>query len=330
MQHSQNPSSPNRTDSELTDTRMTVAIAGASGLVGTALAERLQDAGHRVVRLRRPGRNIAADGPTWDPAHGTIDDGALDGCDAVVNLAGASIGDGRWTKRRKRLLRDSRIDATRLLVDAMATMERRPRVLVSASAVGFYGDRGDDRLIESDARGRGFLAELAADWEAEAQAAEDLGVRVVTPRFGVILDRDAEALRRMMLPIRLGVGGPLGNGRQWMPWVTLADVTRAIEFFLTHEVHGAVNVVAPGEERNRTFTKALARRLHRPAILPAPGFALRLLLGQAADELLLASTRAEPARLTEAGFTFVHPDLASALPAVLAPRAPVPGPQSAY
>ncbi len=309
---------------------MTVAITGASGLVGTALTERLRAAGHRVVRLQRPGRGGASDGPTWDPARGVIDDGALEGCDAVVNLAGASIGEGRWTAGRKRVLRDSRIEGTRLLVQTMAKMERRPRVLVSASAVGFYGDRGDDRLPEDAARGRGFLADLAADWEAEALAAQDLGVRVVTPRFAMILDGDAEALKRMMLPIRMGVGGPLGSGRQWMPWVTLPDVARAIEYLLGHDLSGAVNVVAPGEERNRAFTKVLARELHRPAIFPVPGFALRLLLGQMADELLLASTRAVPARLLDAGFEFEHPDVTSALRAVLKKPTPRAAPQSAY
>ena len=309
---------------------MTVAITGASGLVGTALTERLRAAGHRVVHLRRPGSRGDSEGPTWDPSTGTIDEGALEGCDAVVNLAGASIGEGRWTAGRKQVLRDSRIDGTRLLVETMAKMEQPPRVLVSASAVGFYGDRGDDRLPDTAARGRGFLADLAADWETEAMRARDLGVRVVTPRFAMILDGDAEALKRMMFPVRMGVGGPLGNGRQWMPWVTLSDVTRAIEFVLSHDVSGAVNVVAPSEEQNRSFTKALARELHRPAIFPVPGFALRLLLGQMADELLLASTRAVPTKLLDAGFDFQHPDVTSALRAVLGKSLPSPAPQSAY
>ena len=308
---------------------MTVAITGASGLVGTALTERLRASGHRVIHLRRPGSR-GGDGPTWDPSKGTIEDGVLDGCDAVVNLAGASIGEGRWSTGRKRVLRDSRIDGTRLLVETMAKMERPPRVLVSASAVGFYGDRGEDRLPETAARGHGFLADLASDWETEAARARALGIRVVTPRFAMILDGDAEALKRMMFPIRMGVGGPLGSGRQWMPWVTLTDVTRAIEFCLSHEVSGAVNVVAPSEEQNRSFTKALARELHRPAIFPVPGFALRLLLGQMADELLLASTRAVPAKLLDAGFDFQHPDVTSALRAVLGKSVPSPAPQSAY
>lgn len=294
---------------------MRIAITGASGMVGTALAARLEAAGHEIVRLKRPGGR--GDGPTWDPARNRIADGALEGCDAVVHLAGASIGEGRWTAARKRELRASRIDATRLLVQHLGTLQQRPKVLVSASAVGIYGDRGDERLTEASTRGTGFLADLVVEWEQEARAAEALGIRVVTPRFGVILDAVQGAFPRLLMPVKFGVGGPLGSGKQWMPWVTLTDVTRAMEFMLTHEVSGAFNVVAPDIKMNRDFTKAVAREVHRPAIFPVPPFALRLLLGGAADELLLASARVMPERLTEAGFEFQDATLEKALPAVL-------------
>lgn len=303
---------------------MRIAMTGSSGLVGTALTAHLEANGHHVGRIRRGAQHRGGDdgGAQWDPARNWIADGALEGYDAVVHLAGASIGEGRWTRSRKRELRASRIEATRLLVEHLASLSSPPRTLVSASAVGYYGDRGDEVLDEEAGPGAGFLADLVTNWEAEALSARRLSLRVVTPRFGVILARHGGALPRMMLPVRLGVGGPLGGGRQWMPWVTLDDVVRAIEFALTHEVEGALNVVAPAPATNREFTKALARTLRRPAIVPTPGFALRLLLGQAADELLLSSTRAVPAGLTRAGFEFKHPTLEEALPAVLSRPAP--------
>lgn len=294
---------------------MRVAITGSSGLVGTALRAHLEADGHHVAGVRRGAAGQS--GAQWDPAHGWIAEGAFEGYDAVVHLAGASIGEGRWTARRKHELRASRIDATGLLVSHLASLSSPPRTFVSASAVGYYGDRGDEILDEDAQPGTGFLADLALDWETEARGAKRLGIRVVTPRFGVVLARHGGALPRMMLPIRFGAGGPLGSGRQWMPWVTLTDAVRALTFTLVHDVEGALNVVAPEVTRNGEFTKALAGALHRPAILPTPGFALRLLLGQAADELLLASTRAVPARLIEAGFEFAHPMLDQALDAVL-------------
>jgi len=294
---------------------MRIAITGSTGLVGTMLRAQLEASGHHVEGIRRGA--AGEPGAQWDPAREWIAEGTFEGCDAVVHLAGASIGEGRWTARRKRELRGSRIDATRLLVSHLASLSSPPRTLISASAVGYYGDRGDDVVDEAAEPGEGFLADLVRDWEAEALGAERLGIRVVTPRFGVILSRKGGALPRMLLPIRLGVGGPLGSGQQWMPWVTLADTVRTLEFALIQDVEGALNVVAPATTRNSDFMQALARALHRPAILPTPGFALRLMLGQAADELLLASTRAVPARPIEAGFEFAHPTLGPALDAVL-------------
>lgn len=299
---------------------MRVAITGSSGLIGTALAAHLAAGGHEVLRLRRGAASAAAGaGPAaWDPAAGWIAPGALAGCDAVVHLAGASIGEGRWSARRRRELRASRIDATRLLVAHLETLPQRPAVLVCASAVGYYGDRGDAVLDESAAAGSGFLADLVRDWEAEARRAERLGVRVALPRFGVVLARHGGALPRMLLPFRFGLGGRLGSGRQWMPWVTLEDTVRAIAFALAEPaLAGAFNVTAPQPVTNAEVTRALGRQLHRPALMPVPRFALRLALGEAADELLLSSTRAVPSRLLAAGFAFTHPDLAGALAAVL-------------
>jgi hypothetical protein len=274
---------------------MRVAITGATGLIGSALGTRLEDAGHTVVRLRRveraDGTTTGDEGAAWDPAAGWVAPGALEGCDALVHLAGASIGEGRWTPKRKAVLRESRIEATRGLVKHLATLSDGPHVLVSASAIGVYGDRGDEPLDEGSRPAEGFLAELASDWEREALAAEALGTRVAVARFGIVLDRQSGALPRMLLPFRFGAGGRLGSGRQWMSWVTLDDATRAVEFLLTHDLRGACNVTAPGALTNREFTRVLARVLHRPALFPAPAFVLRLALGQAADELVTCLVR---------------------------------------
>ncbi|MCK9486447.1 MAG: TIGR01777 family oxidoreductase [Dehalococcoidia bacterium] len=294
---------------------MRVGITGSTGMIGTALAARLVAAGHEVAPLTRTSApKPQAQG--WNPAAGWIAPGMFEGCDAVVHLAGASIGEGRWTKARKRVLWDSRIDGTRLLVDHLGTLARPPRVLVSSSASGYYGNRGDLVLSEDAGAGEGFLPDLVQAWEGEARHAEQHGIRVVTPRLGVVLAREGGALPRMVLPVRLGAGGPLGNGRQWMPWVTLTDAVRAFEFALTHEVSGAYNVAAPEASRNRDFMRALGRQLRRPSFFPTPAFLLRIVIGEAADGLLLASARMDPARFVQAGFTYEHPSLAEALQAV--------------
>jgi uncharacterized protein (TIGR01777 family) len=295
---------------------MRVLVTGSSGLIGTAARERLAADGHEVLRLLRG--DAAGSGPRWDPAAGWVAPQALDGADAVVHLAGASIGEGRWTARRRAELRASRIDATRLLVEQLRAPAGRPRVLVAASAVGYYGDRGDELLDEAAAPGAGFLADLVRDWEREALRAEELGVRVVLLRFGVVLAARGGALPRMVLPVRLGVGGRLGSGRQWLPWVALEDAARALAWAVaTPEARGVVNVVAPQQVTNAAFTRALGRELRRPTYFPVPPLALRLLLGGSADELLLASQRVAPARLQAAGFRFTYPELAGALHAVL-------------
>jgi uncharacterized protein (TIGR01777 family) len=302
---------------------MKILVTGSTGLVGNALVGALTKDGHTVCRLMRPESLVAGgtkDGfnVAWNPATGELG-GAAVGADAVVNLSGASIAGGRWTAERKALLRSSRVDSTRALVTALAKMNARPSVLVSASAIGIYGNRGDEVLTEESSAGAGFLAELAREWEAEALKADALGIRVVLARFGIILAREGGALAKMVTPFKLGVGGKLGSGQQWMSWVTLEDVVGTIRMAIGKPtLRGAVNVVAPAAVQNAEFTRVLAKALHRPALFPAPAFALRLAMGEMADALLLASQRVEPSRLARSGYAFVHADLQSALAAVLA------------
>jgi len=302
---------------------MKILIAGSSGLVGTALGGALAGAGHTVCRLVRP-ESAAGEGPkegfavAWNPVTGELG-GAGVGADAVVNLAGASISGGRWTAERKPLLRTSRIDTTRALVGALAKMNARPGVLVSASAIGIYGDRGDETLTEESKPGTDFLAGVAKEWEAEALKAEALGIRVVLARFGIILAREGGALAKMLTPFKLGVGGRLGSGKQWMSWVTLEDVVAILRFAIENAtVRGAINIVSPQPLQNAEFTKVLAKAVHRPALFPAPAFALRLALGEMADALLLSSQRVAPQALEKLGYRFLHADLKPALAAVLA------------
>lgn len=295
---------------------MRVAITGSSGMVGTALGESLERDGHEVLRMRRGSRLDPA--AVWNPAEGWIREGALEGCDAVVNLAGASLAAGRWTASRKALLRSTRIESTRLIVDHLRTLSSRPGVLISASAVGYYGNRGDDLLDEDEPVGPGFLATLARDWETEALRATDLGVRTVPIRSGVILATTGGALPRLLLPFKFGLGGRLGSGTQWFAWIALSDHVAAVRHLLESDVVGPVNLVAPERVTNQDFTKALGSALRRPTLLPAPAFALRIALGQVADELLLTSHRVSAERLQASGYEFKHPQLAGALHAVLA------------
>jgi hypothetical protein len=294
---------------------MRFGITGSTGLIGMALAEHLAEQGHTVVRLHRG--DAPAGEPRWDPAAGSIEAGALDGCDIVVALHGASIGEGRWNAKRKELLRASRVDAHRLLVDHLATLPSTPKAFISASAIGYYGDRGSEVLDERSPAGNGFLAGLVEDWEAETLRAAEHGMRAVALRNGIVLAKEGGALPRMLTPFRFGVGGRLGSGKQWMSWVSLLDTVRAIEFAATSELSGVANVTAPGAVTNAEFTKVLARQLHRPALFPVPGFALRVLIGEAANELLLSGQRVAPRALLEHGFRFEHPALDEALAAVL-------------
>jgi uncharacterized protein (TIGR01777 family) len=302
---------------------MKILLTGSTGLIATALAAELQRAGHTVCRLIRPSTSAAAIRNTqgfavrWNPLTGELG-GAAVGAEAVVNLAGAPIADKRWTPERKQLLLSSRSDTTRSLVAALAKMAERPRVLVSASAIGYYGNRGDEVLTEESSPGNDFLSAVAKDWEGEARKAEALGIRVVRTRFGIVLAKNGGALPPMMRPIQFGVGGKLGTGRQWMSWITLEDTVAILRLAVENEhLRGPVNVVSPHPATNAHFTKTLAATLHRPALFPAPAFALRLVLGEMADALLLGGQRVLPAELQRLNYQFRHADLCTALTAVL-------------
>ena len=293
---------------------MRIILSGASGLVGSWLQPDLEADGIDVLRLVRSDEEAEAhDAARWDPSAGILDPALLAGADAVVNLNGRNIAGSRWTESEKQLLRSSRLDSTTTLVRAVADADPPPKVLVSASATGYFGDRGEEILDESSSPGDGFLADLARDWEQAALAAHGAGIRVVAVRFGMIVARGG-ALAKMLLPFKLGLGGPIGSGRQWWPWVAIEDVLGVIRFVIDRtDIDGAVNVVSPHQVRCREFTSTLGSVLHRPAVLPAPAFAVRLALGEMADALLLASTRVQPARLEELGYRFLAPRLDDAI-----------------
>jgi uncharacterized protein (TIGR01777 family) len=290
---------------------ITVAISGPNGLVGSDLRDLLNSEGHRTIGISR---TSGPDTIEWDPETGVRDPAALEGVDAVVHLAGENIAGGRWNAALKQRIMDSRVNGTRSLVNSLRNLERKPRVFVCASAIGFYGDRGDEVLDENSPPGEGFLAETCVKWEAEARAAEELGIRVVCVRIGVVLSPKGGALQKMLLPFKLGGGGIVGNGRQYWSCIGLTDLCRIMAFCVTNDqISGPVNAVLPEDTDNRTFTKTLGKVLGRPTIIPLPSFAAKLVLGEMAEALLLASSRVRPTRLQEAGFSFTCPDLHSTL-----------------
>jgi hypothetical protein len=292
---------------------MKVAVSGASGMVGRALRRSLEAAGHVVAPLvRRPAS--APEEISWDPARGQLDPAAFEGCDAVVHLAGENIASGRWSAAKKRAILESRVAGTSLLAGALAGCASPPGVLVSASAIGYYGDRGAETLDEESAPGSGFLPEVCRAWEDAARPATERGVRVVHPRIGMVLSPDGGALKKMLPPFRMGLGGRLGSGEQFMSWIALDDLVGVIRYALeSGELRGAVNAVAPQPVTNREFTATLGRVLKRPTVFPAPSFGARLLFGELADALLLSSARVVPKRLEASGYAWEFADLESAL-----------------
>jgi uncharacterized protein (TIGR01777 family) len=290
---------------------MQIAITGASGLVGSALVPRLTASRHQVTRLVR--REAGEGEATWDP-RGEFEASAIDGVEAVVHLAAKNIAASRWSTNVKEEIRSSRVRGTRVLCEGLAKMKTPPKVLVCASAIGFYGDRCDEELNEKSAQGTGFLANVAQEWEAATQAARNAGIRVVNLRFGVILSPKDGALAKMLLPFKLGGGGRIGSGKQYWSWISIDDAAGAVHHsLLTDSLTGPVNAVAPNPVTNGEFTKTLGRVLNRPTIVPMPAFAARLVLGEMADELLLASIRVEPDELARSGYEFRQPTLEFAL-----------------
>ncbi len=297
---------------------MKVLITGASGLIGTALQRSFHEKGYEMLLASRSepkdDHHIQ-----WDAEKGFSEPEPLEGIDAVVHLAGESVSGLRWTEDKKKAIRDSRVLGTRSVVDAISRLKERPRVLVSASAVGFYGERGDEELTESSAAGDEFLSVVAKEWESEARRAEDAGIRTVLLRNGIVLSKDGGALGTMLFPFKMGVGGVVGSGKQWMSWISLDDVVAIINFAIENEnLRGAVNAVSPNPVTNYEFTKALGDVLYRPTILPLPEFAVSMVFGEMGDALLLASTKVLPKRLLDAGFEFNYPNLKPAIESAVA------------
>ncbi|MFZ1699654.1 MAG: TIGR01777 family oxidoreductase [Pyrinomonadaceae bacterium] len=292
---------------------MKVLITGASGLVGTQLQKSFAEKGYDMLLASRSEpkdeKHIQ-----WTVEEGFTDPEKLEGLDAVVHLAGESVSGLRWTEDKKKAIRDSRVLGTRNVVDAISKLKDRPKVFVSSSAIGFYGERGDEEVTESSAAGDNFLADVSKAWEAESRRAEDAGIRTVLLRTGIVLTKDGGALGTMLTPFKLGVGGVVGNGKQWMSWISMDDHIAAINYAIENEnLRGAVNSVSPNPVTNEEFTKTLGEVLYRPTFLPLPEFAVSMVFGEMGDALLLASTKVIPKRLTDAGFEFKYPELKAAV-----------------
>ena len=295
---------------------MRIVISGASGLIGTQLVTTLKASGHEVVQLVR--RSAAAGQIMWDPKSGKLDPASLEGCDAVIHLSGAGIGDKRWSDAYRKEILDSRTATTSLLANTIASLQRKPSVFLSGSAIGIYGARGDEQLTETSEHGTGFLADVCEQWEAAAKPAIDAGVRTVFLRTGIVLSPKGGALKKLLPLFRLGVGGKFGNGKQWQSWISMDDEVASIIHLLTANVSGAVNLTAPQPVTNAEFTKVLARVVKRPAIVPVPTFAPKILLGgELADALLFTGQRVMPQALTASGYVFKHSTLESALRSLL-------------
>jgi uncharacterized protein (TIGR01777 family) len=296
---------------------MKILISGSHGLVGSALIQSLEAQGHEVFRLVRYAPSSRSE-IEWSPDRYSIALARIEGFDAVVSLAGESIAEGRWTDEKKRRIRESRVKGTKLLGDALANLTAPPRTFICASAIGYYGNRGDELLTEESARGDDFLSDVCAEWEQATSLAAEKGIRVVNARFGIILDQKGGALKKMLPPFRMGVGGKLGSGKQWMSWITLDDVIGALNFALANEaVSGPVHYVAPNPVTNVEFTKTLGKVLSRPTLFPVPAFAIKLLFGEMGEALLLGSQRVKPSRLEQAGYQFKHAQLEAGLRDVL-------------
>lgn len=295
---------------------MHILVSGATGLVGSKLIPLLKQDGHEVSTLTRSASRNPNE-RTWSPSAGTLPPATLDGIDAIVHLAGENIGDSRWTAAKKQRIRDSRIIGTRILAEA-AARSGRVKTFVCASAIGFYGDRGNESLTEDSPPGTGFLPDVCREWEAASEPARSAGIRVVNLRLGVVLSKEGGALAKMLLPFKLGAGGIIGSGRQYWSWLTVDDAARMFQFAVNHEsLSGPVNAVAPQPATNYEFTKALGRVLHRPTLFPLPAFMAKLVLGEMAQDLILASTRVLPGKLTQAGYQYANPELDGAIAAAI-------------
>lgn len=291
---------------------MKIAIAGASGLVGSALIPELESGGHEIVRLVR--KSPKPGEIEWHPNQDEIDPATIDGFPAIINLAGESIAEGRWTDEKKKRIRDSRVNGSHLLSEAIAKLATKPKVFLCASATGIYGDRGDELLDEQSESGGGFLAGVCREWEKATEPASKAGVRVVNLRFGPILAREGGMLEKMLTPFKMGLGGKIGSGKQYISWVAIDDAVAAIKLALYDDsIRGPLNIVSPKPATNERFTRALGEALSRPTVMSMPAFAARLAFGEMADEMLLVSQRIVPKRLNTAGFKFQNPELTQAL-----------------